>query len=158
MVCPALATVAGCIGNSRAVLLKRGWVEPAVVWSLAVAESGGHKSPAWDKATSRLDRQMDLFKEYREQAEAYKEELAAWKADDRDTRGEKPEEPEPLPVFITSDTTIEALAELLEDNPRGLLLARDELDAWFKSFTRYKGKNGGSDRERGRRYIGPGRC
>src|SRR5262249_59963765 len=28
---PALAVVAGCIGNARAVVLKRGWIEPAVV-------------------------------------------------------------------------------------------------------------------------------
>src|SRR5439155_13579805 len=43
-------------------------------------------------------------------------------------------------------TTIEALGELLQDNPHGLFVARDELDAWFKSFTRYKGRGGGTDR------------
>jgi hypothetical protein len=46
---------------------------------------------------------------------------------------------------VTSDPTIEKLADLLEDNPRGLLVARDELGGWLGSFTRYKGKAGGPD-------------
>src|SRR5262249_42593308 len=43
------------------------------------------------------------------------------------------------------DATIEAIAELIGDNPRGLLVSCDELAAWLNSFTRYKGKAGGSD-------------
>jgi hypothetical protein len=46
---------------------------------------------------------------------------------------------------ICSDTTIEKLAEILEDNPKGTLVARDELAGWLGSFTRYKGKAGGTD-------------
>jgi hypothetical protein len=34
--------------------------------------------------------------------------------------------------------TIERLAELLEENPRGLLMARDELSSWVFDFTRYR--------------------
>jgi hypothetical protein len=37
------------------------------------------------------------------------------------------------------------LAEILEDNRRGTLAARDELAGWIGSFTKYKGKQGGSD-------------
>src|SRR5262249_50060623 len=46
---------------------------------------------------------------------------------------------------VCSDTTIEKLAEILEDNPRGTLVARDELAGWLGSFSRYKGKQGGTD-------------
>jgi hypothetical protein len=74
------------------------------------------------------------------------QELSAWNEALKKDRGPKPVRPRDPPTFITSDATIEALGELLEDNPRGLLLARDEMDAWFKSFTRYKGKGGGTDR------------
>jgi hypothetical protein len=38
---------------------------------------------------------------------------------------------------VTSDATIEAVGQILADNLRGLLLARDELDGWFQSFVRY---------------------
>src|SRR5262249_54640429 len=59
-------------------------------------------------------------------------------------KGEPPQPPEPpvLKRLVCSDTTVEKLAELLEDNPRGILLARDELAGWLTSFTRYKSKQG----------------
>ena len=41
---------------------------------------------------------------------------------------------------MVSDTTVEALAPILLANPRGVLLARDELAGWFGSFDRYVGK------------------
>jgi hypothetical protein len=44
-----------------------------------------------------------------------------------------------------SDITIEKLAEMLEDNQRGLLVARDELAGWFGSFMKYKAAGAGSD-------------
>jgi hypothetical protein len=50
-----------------------------------------------------------------------------------------------LKRVVCSDTTIEKLAEILADNPRGVLLARDELAGWLASFGRYKGKGGGTD-------------
>src|SRR3970282_2004204 len=46
---------------------------------------------------------------------------------------------------VVSDTTVEALAPLLLANPRGLLLARDELAGWIGSFDRYAGGKGGAD-------------
>jgi hypothetical protein len=43
-----------------------------------------------------------------------------------------------------SDTTVEALAPILLGNPRGVLLARDEINGWLASFDRYaKGGKGG---------------
>ena len=43
-------------------------------------------------------------------------------------------------IDALSDTTVEALAPILRVNPRGLLLARDELAGWIGSFDRYSGK------------------
>src|SRR5262249_47224027 len=37
-----------------------------------------------------------------------------------------------------SDTTLEKLVAILDDNPRGILVARDELAGWLTSFERYK--------------------
>jgi hypothetical protein len=37
----------------------------------------------------------------------------------------------------TNDTTPEALAEMLQHNPAGIGIYRDELAGWFKSFDRY---------------------
>ncbi len=46
--------------------------------------------------------------------------------------------------FVTQDATTEKLGELLRDNPRGLLLSRDELAGWLHGFER-TGREG--DRE-----------
>ena len=45
-----------------------------------------------------------------------------------------PSEPPSAQRFIVGDATVEALIPLLQDNPRGLLLARDELNGWFGSI------------------------
>ena len=46
----------------------------------------------------------------------------------------------------TADVTVEQLARLLAANPRGLLLARDELSAWVKSMNQYR-QGKGADRQ-----------
>jgi Protein of unknown function (DUF3987) len=144
---PALAAVAGAIGNSRCVLLKKGWVEPAVIWSATVAESGGHKSPAYHAAVNPLiELQIDLVEKHYDEVQQFNNSLAEWKEIPKESRGEKPTAPKKPPSHVTGDTTIEQLGELLRDSPKGLAVCRDELDGWFSSFTRYKGKSGGSDR------------
>jgi hypothetical protein len=47
---------------------------------------------------------------------------------------------------VASDTTVEALVGILEDNPRGLLVYKDELTGWVRSMDQYKGGKG-SDRQ-----------
>jgi hypothetical protein len=146
-----LVVVASAIGNSRTIRLKRGWVEPSVLWAAIVGDSGTLKSPAYRLAVAYLfmvQRRLTLeykarLGEYRQQQQMYK--AAKGKAQEE---GATPPSPPEEPVrrrVICSDTTIEKLAEILEDNPRGILVARDELAGWLGSFTRYKGKQGGTD-------------
>jgi hypothetical protein len=117
---PGLAVVAGCIGNARAIRLKRGWTEPSILWDVTVAASGAQKSPAWAAA---VDPMMAIQMELVDAAEAPAK-----------------------PIYhITSDATIEAVGENLRDNHRGLLLARDELDGWLQSLTRHR-EGRGTDR------------
>ena len=42
-------------------------------------------------------------------------------------------------LLVCQDATIEKIGLLLSENPRGLLLAENELAAWFNNFTRYQG-------------------
>jgi hypothetical protein len=39
---------------------------------------------------------------------------------------------------LTANATIEAIAKVLSENPRGIILARNELSGWFASFGEYK--------------------
>jgi DNA polymerase I-like protein with 3'-5' exonuclease and polymerase domains len=145
---PVLAVVASAIGNTRVIRLKRGWEEPSVVWAAIIGDSGTLKSPAYLKAVAHLFRlQKQLLQKFKEAMAQFEEELAQWEAEKKKRDGEPGEKPQPpiLPRVVCSDTTIEKLAEILEDNERGTLAARDELAAWLASFTRYKGRQGGSD-------------
>jgi hypothetical protein len=136
-----LAVVAGCIGNAAALRVKRKWIEPAIIWALLVAKSGEVKSPCYQVAVDPLlDIQIDITRQYRQEEEKYKQDLERWQDAPKATRGDRPQPPEKPVTYITNDATIEAVVEILEDNPRGLLLARDEMDAWFRSLTRYQGK------------------
>lgn len=146
-----LAVVASAIGNTRTIELKRGWTEPSVIWSAIVADSGTLKSPAFQKCVAPLFRiQKKLHDAFSEAMKQYELDLSAHEDEKRRAKKEGTEAPEPpeKPVYrrvILSDVTIEKVAEVQEDNPRGILVARDELAGWLGSFTRYKGKAGGTD-------------
>jgi hypothetical protein len=150
---PLLASIAGAVGNTRRVRLKRGWTEPAVLWGAIVGESGTLKSPALDAALAPVRRReakaarthADLLKRYATEMDRYARDRAHWLKKKGD--GEPPAKPErpALPRHLVSDTTVEALAVLLQENPRGLLLARDELSGWLRSFDAYRSGNRGGD-------------
>jgi hypothetical protein len=59
---------------------------------------------------------------------------------------ELPDEPELPERFIACDVTVEALAPILEANPRGLLIPHDEGVAWVRSMGQYK-RGLGNDRQ-----------
>lgn len=150
---PLLPALASAIGNTHRIQIKRGWTEPAIIWATTVGESGTAKSPAQELALrpirrrqhDALSRHTEELAAYRRERLAYEQALAAWKRNGKNV--DPPEVPEePLAERCwTDDTTTEALAVLLLKNPRGLLVARDELSGWF-DFDRYSGK--GSDAPR----------
>jgi hypothetical protein len=45
------------------------------------------------------------------------------------------------------DTTVESLVGILEDNPRGVLIYKDELTGWVRSHDQYKAGGKGADRQ-----------
>jgi len=150
---PMLATLAGCVGTSRQIRLKQSWAEPCVLWCVSIGRSGTLKSPAWEAAIRPLQTvQTRAFRDHAAAMDEYTVALALFDADYAQWKktGRKKGEPAPErpaePVarrYVASDTTIEALATLLADNPRGLLLARDELSGWLSSFDAYRNGRGG---------------
>jgi hypothetical protein len=146
---PVLTACASAIGNTRRIHVKDGWDESAIIWSVIVAESGSMKSPAFRLAVRPLQEiQNEAFKSYFEELEEfhaeskrYEAELSAWKKKPDGDPPELPDEPVP-PRCLVGDTTVEALAPILAPNPRGVLLARDEIAGWIGSFGRYSGKAG----------------
>lgn len=142
---PVLPVVASCIGNTRRIELKRGWQEPPVIWTGVVSESGTQKSPAFDLSLDRLrrieQRRLKVFEAelstYELEKVRHDAELFQWK---RDPKGSPPSAPtRPVPKRLICDNiTVEAMADRLKHAPRGLLMANEELSAWFGSFNQYK--------------------
>jgi len=153
---PMLSGLAGAIGNSRRIQLKRGWAEPAILWTAIVGESGTQKSPAFrlglKAVRTRQHRAMkehqQAIKKWEADSQFFEIDLAQWKkqAAKCSTPPEPPAAPEkPIcPRVWIEDSTTEALATLLLENPRGLLTLRNELSGWF-SFGQYKNGGGADD-------------
>lgn len=132
---PALASLAvasGAIGRSFAIRLKPGWTESALLYVAGVGDPGTTKSPAitlmaqilWSIAKEKLTKYQGEMKDHRS--------------------GDGPAPT--LQRIVVEDTTVEALAPMLRDNPRGLLMVRDELTALFAGHNQYK-RGRGADRQ-----------
>lgn len=127
---PLLAAIAGAIGNTRRVELKAGWQEAVNLWCVIIGYSGDLKSPALDAALAPVRARQTAA-------------VKTWQAETEASVGTG--KPPTCKRYIVGDTTIEALASLLAENPRGLLLARDELSGWLGGFDQYKAKGRGGD-------------
>jgi hypothetical protein len=149
---PVLAVAGAAIGTTRRLELKHKYAAPPILWSVIVGESGTSKSPALRSVLEHVrGRERRLREEhaverrdYEHAVEAYEKERSAWRGDKKATTNppERPVEPSSRRALV-SDVTVEALAAKLADNPRGLLLARDELSGFFNGLDRYANKSGG---------------
>ncbi len=151
---PALVALSVCsaaIGATRQVCLKRGWFAPGIIWTLLVGESGTQKSPPFRMAMAPLKERQQRDAEnfiaehgrYQSEQKAYRRDAKRW---EQKQEGDEPEQPV-RPVrnrCVVQDATIEALAPILNENSRGVLLARDELSGWLAGFDKYSGKSGAS--------------
>ncbi len=97
--------------------------------------------PVRKRQQRALERHDKATKQYEADYARWEKEHLAWKRS-KGAINDPPAKPEAPQSerFIASDTTVEALAPILSANPRGLLLARDELSGWVGSFDRYSGK------------------
>ncbi len=82
------------------------------------------------------------MEEYRSDLLCHEKDLAVWKRKAGGDPPAKPEEPVADRCWC-DDTTVEALAVLLLQNWRGLLMVRDELAGWLGGFDRYAQGKGG---------------
>ena len=153
----AIAAVTSVIGSAYKIELKeRDWYEPAILWTCLVAESGSGKSPGLDSATEPLRTlQSEADREYDTKSEVYTTEKREYDLDYDDWKKQRKRNPMTLPpvlpftpkmeTFLVDDATLEAIAEVLENNPFGILLVKDELAGWLKSFDCYRSSGSGKD-------------
>lgn len=114
----AVAIAAGTTGATRAAAIKDGHVQRGSVYLAAVGVKGGGKSPALELVAAPVYDEQARLKRLGGKTKAF-----------------------------TSDVTAEKLARMMQDNPRGVLMVRDELAGWLLSFNQYKAGGKGSDRQ-----------
>ena len=148
---PMLSALAGAIGNTRQLQLKRGRCVPAIVWSAIVGASGTAKTSAlklvMEPFHARQDRAWNrhaaALHRYAVDVTSYRNAYVRWQRNSQ--RGGpapvKPERPRAERSIVTH-TTADALASLLLENPRGLLLASDQLAVWMSLFEGHAGRQG----------------
>ena len=140
--CSALAVASGAIGRSASLLLKSDYFASASLYVAIVGPPGDGKSPALGLASEPIREIGEkLHAEHKEATEQWKE-----ACENRDRKSGEPKPDRPIPRRIdVDDATMERLIGMLGENPRGLLLAKDELTALFEGMNQYKGGRG-SDR------------
>ncbi len=121
----AIAAAAAMIDDRMrlAVRPQSKWAESARLWVLLIGRPADGKSPCMRVAIDPI-RAMhaDLLKTWQVEADATPE------------GNPKP----PRPSLITGDTTIEALGETLAANPRGVLVATEEIAHLMRSVDGYR--------------------
>ena len=158
-----LVALGSVIGRRCGIRPKRrdDWTVVPNLWGAAVGRPGVMKSPAIEEALKPLHRlEVQAGEAHASAMRAYETEQNA-RVLERKAKEEKAksdlkkgtatreeiigrlaelsdgDDEEPVRIrYVVNDATVEKLGELLAGNPAGLLLVRDELIGWLRSFDR----------------------
>jgi hypothetical protein len=143
---PALAVAGAAIGRSASLLLKPHYFATASLYAITIGHPASGKSPAQEAAASPMwEIDTELHDAHRAAMEAYNLEMDAFNAAPKASKPPRPVKPV-LESAVVENATVEAIAPILADSNRGLLVARDEAAGWVASFGEYKSGRG-SDRQ-----------
>nr|MDP9458476.1 YfjI family protein [Actinomycetota bacterium] len=144
-----LAALSAGIGDTRRIVLKKDWTEGAAIFGMIVGGPASKKTPAMNVAFKPIRELQMAFKvEYERQKEEYKAAQREYEKAKKDgpTQLREPEPPV-LQRTYADDTTVERLADLLNENRRGLVIIKDELSGWLGAMNQYKQGGKGADRQ-----------
>jgi hypothetical protein len=160
---PLMVTLSAVVGRKVGIQPKRydDWTVVPNLWGAIVGRPGLLKSPALKGALAPLskliseagERHKEAKREYEREVELHQARVEWYTAEKRklakagdmsavenfinDNSPEDEPEPPRECRYRTSDATVEKLGELLNQNPNGLLLYRDELVGWLRGLDRY---------------------
>ena len=131
---PVLSVLASAIGGTRRIELKRGWSEPAILWTALVNEGPSPHEAIIDAAVVPLQARQAVAEQQRQELfMPYRRKLAVY----RDNQRRQPQFllPPPEPIAersLTVDWSLPSLSRLLSRQSKGLLVCPQELDGWLK--------------------------
>jgi Protein of unknown function (DUF3987) len=141
---PALVVAGAALGNTWRLSITPTHQEHAALFGLIVGPPGSGKSPALTMALAplRAIEQAHLG--------CYRTDQARWLELEETRRGPVPQ----ARRCLVDDVHAETLAPVLEANPRGILIARDDLGGLIQGL--YPGRGGKGHESRGCCNCGPG--
>ncbi len=159
----ALCGLSAVIGNGVRIAPKQhdDWTIVPNLWGALIGQSSTYKTPAMKAALAPITRlQKEWYKEWLKQKERQEIEERLESLDKREKerqankalkKGEceiarallfetlskdSAHDDDDVSRFIVNDVTVEKLGELLKENPRGLLMVRDELSGFLADLER----------------------
>lgn len=149
-----LGAASAVIGNARMLVVKPDFVQPAMLWLVAVGPPGSAKSPALKEPLDPVYAIEQKLQAANEKAKAdYEKALADWERLPARQRPPRPKAPTPRELVV-EDATIEAISKTLAANPRGVVQIRDELGGMLLDMARYTGAKSGERQTRARIWSG----
>ena len=139
-----LTVFAAAMGNAWSVRFMTGWISRPIIYMVLVGSPSCGKTPPLQQAVApllKLDGEYDMI--YCKEMETYRQ----WERMSAKQR-EKHSLPEAMKMpqrkcHVVVDSTVEALIGALRDNPRGVLIYKDEIDSLLSNFNRYNGSDEG---------------
>ena len=139
-----LTVFAAAMGNTWSVRFMTGWVSRPIIYMVLVGSPSCGKTPPLQQAVTPL---LKLDGEY---DQIYCKEMNTYRKWERMSarQREKQSLPEEMNMpqrkcHVVVDSTVEALIGALRDNPRGVLIYKDEIDSLLSNFNRYNGSDEG---------------
>ncbi|MDD3012575.1 MAG: YfjI family protein [Candidatus Gastranaerophilales bacterium] len=133
-----LACAGSLIGTARQIKVSPTWLLYPNLYACLVGSPSSKKSPAISQIMKYIHEiEETLEEQYQTKLSEYELKLKQNKNQGKITIPTKPT----IERIITNNTTVEALVELLSQNPRGILLVSDELKSWINSMGEYKRTN-----------------
>jgi hypothetical protein len=136
------------IGTSSRIVVsaKAQYTQPAIYRTCIVAPSGHKKSPAQKAIVGPLDEmEAEAHQQWKKAINEYQEAMREFRSA-KDKEAEEPEAPPSRRRFIVQNGSIESRIKIHAENPRGILLYRDEWSAHITGRNKYR-KGVGDDAE-----------
>ena len=139
-----LTVFAAAMGNTWSVRFMTGWVSRPIIYMVLVGSPSCGKTPPLQQAVApllKLDGEYDMI--YCKEMETYRRwERMSAKQRERHSLPEEMKMPK-RKCLVVVDSTVEALIGALRDNPRGVLIYKDEIDSLLSNFNRYNSSDEG---------------
>ena len=137
-----LTVFAAAMGNTWSVRFMTGWVSRPIIYMVLVGSPSCGKTPPLQQAVApllKLDGEYDMI--YCKEMETYRRwERMSAKQREKHFLPEEMKMPQ-RKCHVVVDSTVEALIGALRDNPRGVLIYKDEIDSLLSNFNRYNGSD-----------------